>query len=56
MKYVNCKGLLCPMPLIETKKAIKESIIGEEIQVDVDNDTSFNNISHFFFNSIPSFF
>ncbi len=47
MKYVNCKGLLCPMPLIETKKAIKESVIGDEIQVDVDNETSFNNVSHF---------
>lgn len=47
MKYVNCKGILCPMPLIETKKAIKESVIGDEIQVDVDNDTSFNNVSHF---------
>jgi len=35
------------MPLIETKKAIKESVIGDEIQVDVDNETSFNNVSHF---------
>lgn len=47
MRLIDCKGLICPMPLIETKKAIKESVIGDEIQVDVDNDTSFNNISHF---------
>jgi selenium metabolism protein YedF len=47
MKIIDCKGLICPMPLIETKKAIKESMIGDEIQVDVDNDTSFNNVSHF---------
>ena len=47
MKMVNCKGLICPMPLIETKKAIKESQIGDEIQVEVDNETSFNNLSHF---------
>lgn len=47
MKFVDCKGLVCPMPLIETKKAIKESMIGDEIVVIVDNDTSFNNVSHF---------
>ena len=47
MKIVNCKGLICPMPLIETKKAIKESNIGDDILVEIDNETSFNNLSHF---------
>ncbi len=47
MKIIDCKGLICPMPLIETKKAIKESGLGEELQVIVDNETSFNNVSHF---------
>jgi selenium metabolism protein YedF len=47
MKIIDCKGLVCPMPLIETKKKIKESALGEEIQVEVDNETSFNNLSHF---------
>jgi selenium metabolism protein YedF len=47
MKIIDCKGLICPMPLIETKKTIKESALGEEIQVEVDNETSFNNLSHF---------
>lgn len=47
MNIVNCKGLVCPMPLIETKRAIKESKIGDEILVEVDNETSFNNLSHF---------
>jgi len=47
MKFVDCKGLVCPMPLIETKKAIKESKIGDELIIEVDNETSFNNLSHF---------
>jgi len=47
MIIVNCKGLICPIPLIETKRSIKESKIGDEILVEVDNETSFNNLSHF---------
>jgi selenium metabolism protein YedF len=47
MKIVDCRGLICPMPLIATKKAIKESRIGDELQIEVDNETSFNNLSHF---------
>lgn len=47
MKVINCQGLICPMPLIETKKAIKNSKIGDILVVEVDNETSFNNLSHF---------
>lgn len=47
MRIVDCKGLVCPMPLIETKKVIHESKIGDELLVEVDNETSFNNLSHF---------
>ncbi len=47
MRIVDCKGLICPMPLIETKKVIRESKIGDELLVEVDNETSFNNLSHF---------
>ena len=47
MRVINCKGLICPMPLIETKKAIKESKVGDTLVVEVDNETSFNNLSHF---------
>ncbi len=47
MKIIDCKGMICPMPLIETRKAIRESAIGEDLQVIVDNETSFNNVSHF---------
>lgn len=47
MRIVDCKGLICPMPLIETKKVIRESKFGDELLVEVDNETSFNNLSHF---------
>ncbi len=47
MRVINCKGLICPMPLIETKKAIKESKVSDKLVVEVDNETSFNNLSHF---------
>ena len=47
MRIVDCKGLICPMPLIETKKVIRESKMGDELLVEVDNETSFNNLSHF---------
>ncbi len=47
MRIVDCKGLICPMPLIETKKVIRESKIGDELLVELDNETSFNNLSHF---------
>lgn len=47
MRIIDCKGLICPMPLIETKKVIRESKIGDELLVEVDNETSFNNLSHF---------
>lgn len=47
MKIIDCKGMICPMPLIETRKAIRESSIGDDLQVVVDNETSFNNVSHF---------
>ena len=47
MKIVDTKGLLCPAPLIETKKALKELIVGESFIVITDNQTSFNNLSRF---------
>jgi len=37
---IDCCGMLCPLPLIETKKAIKAAKVGEYIKVIVDNDTS----------------
>ena len=54
IKIVDCRGQLCPQPLINTKKALKETVNGEAIQVIVDNATSCQNVSHFLTdNAVP---
>lgn len=47
MKVVNVKGMKCPMPLIETKKALKEMKEGETLRILIDNETSVKNVTHF---------
>lgn len=37
----------CPMPLIETKKALKEIKEGETLKILIDNETSVKNVTHF---------
>jgi tRNA 2-thiouridine synthesizing protein A len=32
-KTLDCKGLLCPMPVVKTKKAINELQIGEVLEM-----------------------
>ena len=46
MKTVDCRGLACPQPVMETKKALDRSEI-KEIVVLVDNPTSRENVSRF---------
>ncbi len=47
MKVVDTRGEKCPRPIIETKKALKETPSGETFTVLTDGRTSFNNISRF---------
>ena len=47
MRIIDTKGQLCPAPLIATKRALKETTIGESFIVLTDNLTSFNNLSRF---------
>lgn len=47
MKIVDTKGQLCPAPLIATKRALKETVVGESFIVLTDNLTSFKNVSRF---------
>jgi len=47
MNTVDARGLKCPMPLIETKKAITKADQETAIKVLIDNETSFKNVSHF---------
>jgi selenium metabolism protein YedF len=44
MQTVNGKGLLCPQPLILTRKALKNCLPGETLKIEVDNQTAFQNI------------
>jgi selenium metabolism protein YedF len=47
MKVVDTKGQQCPAPLIATRKALKETTIGESFEVLIDNKSSFENVSRF---------
>jgi selenium metabolism protein YedF len=47
MKTIDVKGKQCPMPLIETKKALKESSENERFKILIDNPTSAKNVTHF---------
>lgn len=47
MRIVDTKGQLCPAPLIATKRALKETAVGESFTVLTDNQTSFNNLTRF---------
>lgn len=46
MKVLDCRGLACPMPVINTKKALEEGG-PEPLLVIVDNDTARENVSRF---------
>jgi selenium metabolism protein YedF len=44
---VDARGQICPKPLILTKQTLNENIVGTEIVVLVDNETSCRNIERF---------
>lgn len=57
MKIIDVKGFKCPMPLIETKKALKEAKKDETLKIIIDNETSFKNVTHYLEdNNIPTEF
>lgn len=47
MKIVDARGLKCPMPLIETKKAINGVEKDTTLKILIDNETSMKNVSHY---------
>ncbi len=47
MKTLDVKGKKCPMPLIETKKTLKEMGKDESLRILLDNETSVKNVTHF---------
>ncbi len=32
-KFLDCSGLLCPLPVVKTKKAIKEMQVGQVLEM-----------------------
>ncbi|WP_457755477.1 sulfurtransferase-like selenium metabolism protein YedF [Thermodesulfatator indicus] len=47
MKQIDCRGLPCPQPVINTKNALDEIKEGEEVLVLVDNEAAVKNVSRF---------
>jgi selenium metabolism protein YedF len=55
MRTVDTSGMKCPQPIIETKRALKESSENEVIQVIIDNKTSLRNVRRFLSDNKISF-
>lgn len=55
MLIVDTSGQLCPAPLIATKRALRETAVGESFQVITDNRNSFSNISRFLRDNLTGF-
>ncbi len=47
MKEIDCRGLPCPQPVINTKNALEELKSGERLCVLVDNEAAVQNVSRF---------
>lgn len=47
MNIIDVKGLKCPLPLIETKKALKQLPNDEALKIIIDNKISKNNVIRF---------
>ena len=47
MKTIDARGMQCPRPIIETKKALKETDKGDSFDVLIDNETSLGNVCKF---------
>lgn len=47
MNTIDTRGMLCPQPLIETRKALKKASTNQALRIISDNETSKNNILRF---------
>ncbi len=45
MERVDCRGLSCPLPVVEARKHIERLSSGESVEVLVDTGTSRDNVS-----------
>lgn len=51
MKTIDARGIPCPKPLILTKTALTNSNINDEIEVLIDDEVAFHNITDFLKNN-----
>ena len=47
MKVINCRGLACPGPVIQTKKAMEGVAPGTAFAIEVDSEASRENVQRF---------
>jgi tRNA 2-thiouridine synthesizing protein A len=47
MQTVDVRGQKCPVPIIETKKALREVQAGDSFKVMTDRQPSFNNLTRY---------
>ncbi len=47
MRELDCRGLPCPQPVINTKNALEELEVGGRLAVLVDNEAAVKNVSRF---------
>ena len=47
MKELDCRGLPCPQPVINTKNALEEMAEGKKLVVLVDNEAAVTNVTRF---------
>ena len=46
-KIVDCKGMACPLPVVNAKKAAEELKSGDVLTVLVDNEIAVQNLTRF---------
>lgn len=47
MKKIDTRGKLCPQPLMMTRKALEETVAGEELLILTDNETACGNLKDY---------
>ena len=46
-KIIDCRGLACPLPVVNAKKASEELHAGDVLTVLVDNEIAVQNLTRF---------
>ena len=46
-KIIDCRGMACPLPVVNAKKAAEELSAGDALKVQVDNEIAVQNLTRF---------